>query len=472
MDKKFSLSSDTDLHFNLLADNSKLKLNTDNSKLENILELNNNENNNENNDINNLSDSNKINNNDNQNNKKYDSDSEKSYNKVYSNEKESESNKSSSNSSNKSTNKSSIKSNSKIKNSVRSNSSSPINLRNEDNKDDKLLNENVNNLPINQININDEIPYERLDEQTKLMKKMELYAEILSIKKTGIKLTKDYSLQSNYNDMLFEVNYWRNYQKKKDAVNIGKNFMINAITALEFLNESYDPFGFKLKGWSEQMDLNKDSYDGVFGELYEKYKKTGKKMEPEIKLILMIGASAASFHASKKMAESLPGLDSVLQNNPNLLSSLQNVINKNIDKDNNKDEISNEDKQNKMYDQMTKIKEQKKKFEEIRKVQKDLNDNSKMMKEQMNYLNKESNNNNNNNNINKLLDKIKEQNIVNKANKVLNDNLSDNLSDSDSEKRVSVSNNNSADAITIGSDGKPKKKRETKKTITIDTSKN
>ena len=59
-----------------------------------------------------------------------------------------------------------------------------------------------------------------------------------------------------------------------DAVNIGKNFMMNAVTAIEFMNERYDPFGFKLKGWSDQMQLGLESYDTVLGELYEKWKHT------------------------------------------------------------------------------------------------------------------------------------------------------------------------------------------------------
>ena len=65
-------------------------------------------------------------------------------------------------------------------------------------------------------------------------------------------------------------------------------------------------------------------------------------MEPEIKLILMISASAASFHASKKMAESLPGLDSVLQSNPELLSKLQGAINTNISNQGKKKTESNQ----------------------------------------------------------------------------------------------------------------------------------
>ena len=289
--------------------------------------------------------------------------------------------------------------------------------------------------------------------------------------------------------MSFEVKYWNDYQNKKDGVELGKGFLVNAVTALEFMNESYDPFGLKLKGWSEQMELNKDSYTSVFGELYDKYKSSGKKMEPEIKLVLMITASAASFHASKKMAESLPGLDSVLQSNPELLSKLQGAINNNISNQGKKQESQSEVQQ-KMYEQMQKVKQQQQRFEELKKAQANVNNNTQKIQEQMNMLNRAQSNQpakpavqqpvmqEGKADITSILNKIKAQNAARKADEVINNQLSE--SSSSEEKRVSIksemnnnSDSNSASAttsITLGSDGKPKKKKRSgKSTISIVT---
>ena len=38
---------------------------------------------------------------------------------------------------------------------------------------------------------------------------------------------------------------------KKDGVEMAKGFLVNAVQGLEFLNDSYDPFGLKLNGFSE-----------------------------------------------------------------------------------------------------------------------------------------------------------------------------------------------------------------------------
>ena len=107
---------------------------------------------------------------------------------------------------------------------------------------------------MNELQNMDEVPFHMLDPQTQKFKKMEKYAELLSIKRIGITLTKNYNLDSDYEEMCFEVKYWNDYQGKKDGVELGKGFLVNAVTALEFMNESYDPFGLKLKGWSEQMN--------------------------------------------------------------------------------------------------------------------------------------------------------------------------------------------------------------------------
>jgi predicted transcriptional regulator len=281
--------------------------------------------------------------------------------------------------------------------------------------------------------------------------------------------------------MCFEVQYWTNFQKKKDAVNLGKNFMMNAITALEFMNERYDPFGLKLKGWSDQMQIGQDGYSDVFGELYEKYKSSGKKIEPEIKLLLMISASAVSFHASKKMAEQLPGLDKVLESNPELLSKLQGAINNGISKNEN-DEPSIQEKQKKMYEQMQNLKAQQNKFNELKKQQEKIDSNTERLKQQMNNNNSNNNSNqkSNSKDISSILDRIRAQNAVNNADNVLNNDTSD------SSDRVSVEStlgkeevinnttddNDSAkgDTLTLGSDGQPKtRKRRGKPTISIST---
>ena len=161
-------------------------------------------------------------------------------------------------------------------------------------------------------------------------KKMEIFAKLMHIKNTGIELTRKYTIDSEINDMEAELKYHSDIQSKKNGVQLAKSFMCNAITGLEYMNDQYDPFGIKLKGWSDQVKMNKDDFDEVFEELLEKYKGNGKKLEPELKLAMMLIISAGSFHMTQSMTANLPGLDDVIKNNPELMAKLQSNINKSI----------------------------------------------------------------------------------------------------------------------------------------------
>jgi hypothetical protein len=180
-------------------------------------------------------------------------------------------------------------------------------------------------------------------------KRMECLAKLMNIKRLGIDLTKDYNMNSDLEEMQAELKYQSDIQSKKDGIQLAKSFMCNAITGIEFLNEKYDPFGFKLKGWSDQVKMNKDDFDTVFGELLDKYRGSGTKMEPELKLALMLILSGASFHASQVINTGLPALDDVIKNNPQLLSNIQSGLNKTISGP------SEFEKKKELYDNVKKI---------------------------------------------------------------------------------------------------------------------
>jgi hypothetical protein len=97
------------------------------------------------------------------------------------------------------------------------------------------------------------------------------------------------------------------------------------VSGLEFLNSKFDPFDLKLDGWSEAINENIEEYDDVFGELHEKY--GGKaKMAPELKLLFMLGGSAAMLHMTNTMFKSaMPGMDDIMRQNPELMQQFQSA---------------------------------------------------------------------------------------------------------------------------------------------------
>jgi len=156
------------------------------------------------------------------------------------------------------------------------------------------------------------------------MRKIELLRKLSELKSKGYQLTKDYSFDSTIEEMEYEYELLRSFADKRNGIKLYKNILVNVSSVIEFMNERYDPFSFKLGGWSEHMSVEVDSYEEVLEEIYEKYKGTGKKMPPELKLFLLIIASASAFHFSKATLANMPGLDKMYQQNPDFVARMIN----------------------------------------------------------------------------------------------------------------------------------------------------
>jgi len=154
------------------------------------------------------------------------------------------------------------------------------------------------------------------------LKKIELLRKLSELKHKGFKLSKEYDFNSKVEDMEYEYDLLKSFASKRNGLKLYKNILLNACSVSEFLNDKYDPFNFQLSGWSEHMSVEVDSYDDVLEELYEKHKGKGGKMAPEMKLLLLVLASASAFHFSKAHLSNIPGLDKVLKNNPDMISKL------------------------------------------------------------------------------------------------------------------------------------------------------
>jgi hypothetical protein len=153
----------------------------------------------------------------------------------------------------------------------------------------------------------------------------------------GVKLSQNYSMNSDYKAMKYEYELHRSIRDKHNGVKWMSNLLLNVTWGLEIANDAFNPFEFTLKGWSEQMNDDIDEYYDVLGELYEKYFKSGKPIPPEFKLLFMMGASAVKFHIAHTALGKIPNLSEALSQNPELAKKLnEQAISENIKKQNEK----------------------------------------------------------------------------------------------------------------------------------------
>ena len=148
----------------------------------------------------------------------------------------------------------------------------------------------------------------------------ELLSECDTLKnKHNIHVPSHFNRNSPLDEVKSFIRRERRKREKNNSEKLGAKILMTTITALEFLNNKFDPFELKLDGWSESVHENIDDYNDVFGELYEKY-KTSTKVPPEIKLMMMVGGSAAMVHLTNTMFKSsLPGMEEMMKQNPDMM---------------------------------------------------------------------------------------------------------------------------------------------------------
>lgn len=223
------------------------------------------------------------------------------------------------------------------------------NLGNEMNFSMDDMNKNLGSGPdpfdISNINLNSDPPKPETQEQPPPtndkqdnvddLEKMnidELLSECQTLKeKHGINTPQHFNRKTPADEVRCFIRRERKKREKVNAEKLGAKILLTTVTALEFLNNKFDPFDLKLDGWSESIHENIDDYGEIFGELYEKY-RTSTKVPPEIKLIMMIGGSAAMVHLTNTMFKSsLPGMEDMLKQNPEMMkqfaAAAQNQMN-------------------------------------------------------------------------------------------------------------------------------------------------
>ena len=164
---------------------------------------------------------------------------------------------------------------------------------------------------------------ENLSAEELMLRKLDMLRKLSELAQAGVKLSQNYNMNSDYKMMKYEYELHKSIRSKQNGINWMSSMSLNLIYGIEMLNEKYNPFDLKLKGWSEQMNADAKNYYDVFGELYEKYNQPGKNMAPELKLLLMVSGSALKFHLTNTMMSNLPTLNTKLDDDPVLAEQLR-----------------------------------------------------------------------------------------------------------------------------------------------------
>ncbi len=161
--------------------------------------------------------------------------------------------------------------------------------------------------------------------ESEMNEKKEILYQMDRLEAKGFRLPRKFSMQSSLEEMRSEYHRILREKEVDASVRFQRKMLMAFVTGIEFLNTRFDPFDVKLDGWSEHVHENVNDYDDIFEELHEKYKATGKKMAPELRLLMSLSGSAFMFHLTNSMFKQsqLPGVEQVLRSNPDLMKQFQ-----------------------------------------------------------------------------------------------------------------------------------------------------
>ena len=177
-------------------------------------------------------------------------------------------------------------------------------------------------------------PIHRLSPQDIKNEKIDLLYKFKKLESQGIRTTMNYNMNSHLEDMRNEYIKLKKQREIDNSIKFQRKMLMACVTGLEFLNGRFDPFNIKLDGWGESVNENLNDYDEIFEELNEKYGGTGD-MAPELRLLFTLAGSAFMFHLSNTMFKSsIPGMDDILQQNPELMKQFAEAAVGSINKGN------------------------------------------------------------------------------------------------------------------------------------------
>ena len=119
----------------------------------------------------------------------------------------------------------------------------------------------------------------------------------------GLDVPAHLSIKTPIDELRSEYSKIDHDRKVRAAIKQQRRMLMGIVSGLEYITTDVVPdCGVELDGWSGSVLSSIDEYDGVFEELYDLYGDR-VKVHPVIKLVYMVGASAAMYQLTNTMVK-------------------------------------------------------------------------------------------------------------------------------------------------------------------------
>jgi len=169
-----------------------------------------------------------------------------------------------------------------------------------------------------------------LSQEEIMLEKQKIILEFARLEKRGVTFTKHFTLNSDLNEMKFELMKSKKVFQLERDLKIARNLLWNGAKVITFgsnLLSKYTPIDLELEGWPDELKSNIYDYDDVLEKLIEKY-KSKVDAPPEIQLGYMLLSSAIQYSAANKVPKVFAKMMGVRNQEYDPSQSFENNINK------------------------------------------------------------------------------------------------------------------------------------------------
>jgi len=172
----------------------------------------------------------------------------------------------------------------------------------------------------------DRMVNERQRMESEMNEKRDILFKMDRMRARGYEPPRNFTMESNLLEMRAEYERVVREKELDSSIQFQQQMLMTFVTGVEFLNDKFDPVGARLSGWSLNVNEGLPSYEDIFVDLHDKYRGTGKKMAPELRLLLSLSGSAFMFHLTNSIFKrSGPdvGIENLIRSDPELLRQVQ-----------------------------------------------------------------------------------------------------------------------------------------------------
>ena len=134
-----------------------------------------------------------------------------------------------------------------------------------------------------------------------ILEKQSILLDLDRLKLRGVRLTKEYNLNDNIDDMSFELKRHLAHQEEETTVSMMRDAMRIMCTGIELGNNKLGPF-LELDGWSAEVCSDINKYDSALSKLYRKHWRRGSS-SPETEILMGMAGSLGLYHFKKKFSQ-------------------------------------------------------------------------------------------------------------------------------------------------------------------------